>query len=643
MKLTAQCVLNNKEIIKQCEGKKIAVYGAGNDGRLFLETFGSTLEVVFYIDQQKQEFCDKKVYSLEEAVQNGMTKNVIIIIASRRYQEELAQNLEKLNLVGGKEFYIWDGNSNEDLHRYIDLYKKIWKEYKVEEPENEILIPYECVHDGASVVYSYCANYLAKQNNARICAHIRRAGSRFEAPKNRQFLDIYYSFNVDELIEISLPSALEQRAQGLYEEIVERVQTTEDWNHIWIDGVDYGNSIVRDYLRRYPLGFEPLNDGYKECLQDAIRIILFWRHYFENHSVKYVFLWDGVHNDSYIRDIAIAKNIPVYILHCTACEKALTNHNEGQALPYLKSFYERLDDSEKKIGIEWAKKTVKQIHEGINTDKIPGEISSLPSIFGCQVKHLELGEKGALKVLICPHIFNEDSCHYGGLIFGNYIAWLQFLGEMSEKTEYEWYIKLHPHYETERGHNFIREYTKKYPKIKLLPADISPYSLKEAGIRYAFTVCGSIGHEYPLLGIDVINAGNNPHISFGFNINPNNKEELEEIIMNLPEKSMLSNAEEIYSFYCAYYIYYSRTPYYMLEKLFRLKDWYVIYPNEEGMSEREKNANRFLDIWSEEFHEDIIKNLPFLFETMEEYTNYITNKNPEEIIKERLNNGVSFI
>ena len=74
----------------------------------------------------------------------------------------------------------------------------------------------------------------------------------------------------------------------------------------------------------------------------------------------------------------------------------------------------------------------------------------------------------------------------------------------------------------------------------------------------ALTVYGSIGHEYPLFEIPVINASiNNPHSSYNFNINAKSKKELENKIINIRKLKKPINQKiknEIYEFYYMRYL-----------------------------------------------------------------------------------------
>ena len=71
------------------------------------------------------------------------------------------------------------------------------------------------------------------------------------------------------------------------------------------------------------------------------------------------------------------------------------------------------------------------------------------------------------------------------------------------------------------------------------------------------TAYGSVGHELPLLGMNVINADKfNPHCSFDFNFNPQNLKEYTKLLLDLEKKpSRLNYKNDIYKFYYLHYFY----------------------------------------------------------------------------------------
>ena len=233
-------------------------------------------------------------------------------------------------------------------------------------------------------------------------------------------------------------------------------------------------------------------------------------------------------------------------------------HGRTDACLYYKEMWQQLTSEEQRYGIQWAKERIHNRIKGnsVDVDKTSEKIYSFSQKFK-EDRILDNDDK--IKIIICPHIFEEDSVGHGEQIFDNsYMEWLCHLGELSEKTpDYHWYLKMHP-CSRRRDVMIIENYVKRYPKIKILPLDSSPIQLKEEGADFALTVHGTIGHEYPAIGIQVINAGNNPHIAFDFTWNPKTKEEYDHLIMNLSDLEPKDNMEELYQFYSMHYLFYDR-------------------------------------------------------------------------------------
>ena len=165
-------------------------------------------------------------------------------------------------------------------------------------------------------------------------------------------------------------------------------------------------------------------------------------------------------------------------------------------------------------------------------------------------------ENNLIKVMICPHYSEDDAFPYGDdMLFDTPWEWLEYLGKLSNVLPYDWYLKPHP-IEKKLGDKLIEEYIKKYPKIKLLPKFVSPIQLKNKGMNFALTIHGSIGYEYPYIGINVINAGFNPHIAFDFCDNPKTLDEYNDILYNLEKYHKRIDSNEILQFFSIHFGYY---------------------------------------------------------------------------------------
>ena len=135
---------------------------------------------------------------------------------------------------------------------------------------------------------------------------------------------------------------------------------------------------------------------------------------------------------------------------------------------------------------------------------------------------------------------------------------MKYLGNISEKKNFEWLIKVHPS-QYDLNLKEMKNFIRKFPKFKLLDKNISHNEiLNSYKILGVLSVYGSIGHEYPLFGVPVTNSStNNPHASYSFNINAKSKKELKDIITNIkkikkPSSQKLKN--EIYEYYYMRYL-----------------------------------------------------------------------------------------
>lgn len=617
--------LDNNQCKQLFGEKEVFVFGAGVDAELFVKELSGDLKILAYIDNNRsgegRYFYSKSIINLEQCLLKK-DKNQPIIIASYRFALEIYKQLEKNYLLPGKDFFIWDDmylfHYDINTKTYVNFLKNLWAKHKRDNSRNKILIPFDNRHDLMSVIYGYCANHFAEKFDASIYSYFRYGSNCLNASKI--VMDIYRAFNVKSLVDTELNEEQEQEANNIFEEIWNNLSTWEDWKNITVYGICFGTTIIRDLLRVYIPSFNLKDNRMYLFLKKTIKTIVFWYHYIFENDIKVVLLADGVTWDGYIRDIAITKGIPTYAL-CYKMARMTLDYYDTTFYKYFKDMWSQLTLEEQEYGIKWAKEHIKMRLQG-GTKEVFNNNKVNFSFAECKKDTRILDKNNKIKIIICPHIFEEDCFWCGEQIFdNNYFAWLCHLGELSEKTpNYDWYLKMHP-FAQRRDMIIMDMLLKKYPKIKKLPSNISPWQLKEEGANFALTVYGTIGHEYPEIGIQVINAGMNPHYSFDFNWNPKTKEEYDNLIFHLEELGKKNNEEEIYQFYSLNYLFYNRNyiPYRSLFFENPLLAMDKLELQAHGKKLGTWKYKEYMKEWNIERHENVISQLEDIFKKLDEW------------------------
>ena len=465
---------------------------------------------------------------------------------------------------------------------------------------------------------TYFSNYFASLYDAEIVAFFR--GNVSENAFSDVMKEIWESCNVSEIVAVCLDEEKTIEAKKITNQIWSRIQTWEDWKNIIVYDIEFGTTIIRSMLKSKIPDFDPRTEHMKDLLFDEIKRVVYWKNFFDKNEVCAVLLDDGISYEGYPREFATKYGIPVYAIDVDITRKIGHDYYYGTFFEYYKDFWNKLSLDEKRIGIDYAKNKLRARFLG-DTSDLPYMKGITPyGTFSNNRKIIEENDK--IKVLICAHIFGEDSYQCGPQIFdNNYISWLQHIGELSNKhKEYDWYIKAHPSGEAS-DEIILKEYIRSYPRIKAVPVDISPIVLREEGIKFALTVSGTVGHEYPLLGITVINAGNNPHMMFDFDYNPSTKKEFDELIESLPTLRE-KKTNEIYQYYCMEYLYYDRGKMDYRKKFFDegiLTDNAAkLWANNELFTY--KNYGYYLEQISEKKIENIMENMGNIIREIDEWS-----------------------
>lgn len=436
--------------------------------------------------------------------------------------------------------------ANRATRRFIRHNRTVWRGWATSGGDPVILVDLYDVSE-TLISYSYFLNVLARQRGASLWSFGPSTGSR-------RLHSVYRSFNTAGHIATSCLSEEQRgRQRAMTAEIMPRLRTKQDVYDLEVSGIWIGVDVYETYLRRNrPTAF--LDDPtLREVVEEGVGLVIFWQDYFAQHRVAAVV----VSHDCYLQGALVCKvayqaRVPVYLpnpAYPTLVERPYAVH---AYFPDYREMFRRLPLEEQRARIALAKRQLERRFNGEVGVNMPYATKSAFRYSGDEARVLR--ESSKIKVLICTHCFYDNPHAYGGFLFLDFYEWLRYLGAISERTDYDWYLKAHPDplpgtLET------IREIVKEFPRITVIPHETSHHQLAKEGIDFVLTAYGTVGHEYPALGVQVINAGYNPHVAYDFNWHPKSLDEYEYFLLNLDTLHASIDLEALYEFYYMHYYY----------------------------------------------------------------------------------------
>lgn len=406
------------------------------------------------------------------------------------------------------------------------------------------------------ISYSYVSFILAQKYGANIEAYMTYKHSSlfkqkiFNIKKYLRFFpfNVYASFGCSKFIEINITEDQKDRSKKINSDVISKISSKFDVENLKINNVWIGDLIYDTYLMHHK---EPTidiaSDKFKSFLLSKIQEFIFWFDYIENHNVKAVIVSHCVYTSAFVLRIAVSHLIESYQANVTH----LYRLDKNNLFAYNDFLY--FPDEFKKLPGNIRTKGLKISQERINK-RFSGEVGvdmtySTKSAF-TQKSNVRLIKRSARKkILIATHCFFDSPHSYGNNLFPDFYEWIEFLGGISNITNYDWYIKLHPDY-LSGTKEIVDRFLDKYTNIKLLPSSASHHQIIEEGIDFALTVYGTIGFEYAALGIPVINCSRvNPHIAYNFNIHAESIEDYRELLLNLENVELKIDRNQVFEYY----------------------------------------------------------------------------------------------
>ena len=431
------------------------------------------------------------------------------------------------------------------------------------------------------VCQSLLANFLAKKNNLNIIGYFNYC--ILSAPLKSTFVQnikwklgeflnyknhgVYKSFGCSKIIRPLINKKNETKVKKLTKKIFSKLENKSEILKIKIDKILIGDLLYDTFLKSNQIATINISDErFYNTLKDFIHLFFYWKDFFNRNKIHSIIGVHSVYSYGLPLRIAINKNIKAYTINSREVSK-ITNKYKFMGtnfFDYPKTF-KKLSKSIKKKGLHQSKKILQNRLSG--KGGVSNHLISKISSFHSKKLKTLISNKKKIKVLICTRNVFDATHVYGDLLFTDNFDWLNFLGNISKKTNYDWYLKTHINFDGKfklyqpNSNKIIFEIFNKYKKIKILPNNYSHKQIINEKIDFVLTQHGSVGFEYAYHGIPVINASyNNPQVAYKFNFHPRNKVEYEKLLLNLPSitKKLTISKKDIQEFYFMRHIYQDR-------------------------------------------------------------------------------------
>ncbi len=448
------------------------------------------------------------------------------------------------------------------VSKFIEHNKKVFlKEKRVEQREPLVLCELNSMNS-THIAYSYLLNVLAADNQAKIIAYvpkqIRGLRQKFlfklKGVIGSGEFGIYKSFGATNFFGISVTGAQRARAKRIFSEVFPRLNTKHDIEALTINGVWVGNLFYDSFLMSYKKAtIDKDLPIFKNFLLESIEQLVFWEDFFNNNDVRAINVSHCVYNMAIPLRVAVHRDIAVFQSNITHIYRLSKNNLYAyNDFFYFRERFASLPTEVQRAGVSESKKRINRRFQGeVGVDMAYSTKSAY-----CPAHHARLlKDSPRKKILIATHCFFDSPHAYGNNIFPDFHEWLDFLGKLSETTDYDWYIKTHPDY-LPGTMEIIDSFVAKYSKFTLLPADASHHQIISEGINVALTAYGTIAFEYAALGIPVINASqNNPHIAYDFNLHAKDVDDYRRLLQGLDLLNFPIDKQQVYEYYFMKYIY----------------------------------------------------------------------------------------
>ena len=402
------------------------------------------------------------------------------------------------------------------------------------------------------IALSYFVPELARVHKAGINSYTMMRKGKLanlkETVRNRN--SIYYAFGAKK--HLVIPG----EKKGYWEIYSPQIKSETQLEEFQIEGIRIGDLIYDTYLRRSKKPTVNLLDDYFiEIFDECVSYFFSFLSLFDAKEIQGVCVSHCVYHFAIPLRIAVKYGIDVFQVTGESIYRLSSENSHAYTnFKYYRTKFAEVEPRNSQIGLGRAKKSLEFRLDGNLSGDMPYSTKSAFERTSSSDTEV-IAPSARIKILVAIHDFFDSPHSYGDNFYPDFQVWLDRLGEISNSTHYDWYIKTHRDPIADPDQT-LAQFVSKYPNFRILDKDVDHHTLIQQGIDLALTVYGTIGMEYPYLGVPVVNASrNNPHVSYNFSFTPSSKEEYEEMLRDLEDFEPEINLEEIVEYYFMAHIY----------------------------------------------------------------------------------------
>ena len=509
------------------------------------------------------------------------------------------------------KFYRINYFPNHNIENIIKHHHRIFKKKKQNNYGKKKVLFEFSTYKSLIISYSYFSKLFTDQNYELFTYDFKKNFFRFYIFKIFKPLihKEYNSIGIYKFLSPIINNELRTKSKKIYFSKIEKIRDKKKIEQLKLHGIFIGDLLYDAYLRDYKRPTINFDDSsFKEYAIKFIEKFLFYKSYIEENNVKIIISNHTVYESGLTIRIGLAKNCKCFQVTPWSVfqlnKKNTFAYKQFEVYDY-KKIYKKFSNKKKIFIKKLAQKRIELRFSGVvGVDMGYSTKSGYGSRF---FKKRIIDKSSKIKILIAPHDFLDNPHAYSKNIFSDFYEWFKFLGEYSKNQKYDWYVKCHPDFRKE-SLEILKNILKNYPNIKFINPATSHHQIIKENIDFVFTMYGTIGWEYPYLGIQCINATyHNPRYKYNFNLNPKNKREFYKILNNLQKynkKFTKEQKQEILEFYYFQYLHFKNKTNWLIDNEDRM------HKKIGGYRERNKSifSEKFYKYWLENFNIQAHKN-----------------------------------